>query len=115
MARMRWVIPTALGQSASWRSQRKTCARRCWICRAAARQQSARDADDWSSGCPMRKALPRSGALLALHGPNLNTAGTREPEIYGRLTLDEINQRSSGGRKELGARPSASSQTTRAR
>lgn len=40
--------------------------------------------------------------VLVLHGPNLNLLGTREPEVYGRLTLEEINTRLVEFGKNLG-------------
>ena len=40
--------------------------------------------------------------LLVIHGPNLNLLGKREPQIYGKLTLDEINKRIERTAKEEG-------------
>lgn len=41
--------------------------------------------------------------ILILHGPNLNLLGTREPEVYGHLTLDAINARLSDYAQAHGA------------
>jgi len=40
--------------------------------------------------------------ILILHGPNLNLLGTREPEVYGRMTLEEIDAQLSELGQSLG-------------
>ncbi len=49
-------------------------------------------------GTPQR-SVP---VVLVLHGPNLNLLGTREPAIYGRTTLRDIDRRLVEVGRELG-------------
>lgn len=41
--------------------------------------------------------------IAVVHGPNLDLLGQREPEIYGRMSLDELNGRIRAEGKSLGA------------
>jgi 3-dehydroquinate dehydratase-2 len=41
--------------------------------------------------------------FLLVNGPNLNTLGTREPQIYGTTTLDEVVVRCTAVAREAGA------------
>ncbi len=41
--------------------------------------------------------------ILVIHGPNLNLLGSREPDIYGRITLDEINNKLTQQAQKSGA------------
>ncbi|MBI5190241.1 MAG: type II 3-dehydroquinate dehydratase [Nitrospirae bacterium] len=42
------------------------------------------------------------GKILVIHGPNLNMLGMREPEVYGRMTLTEINESLMDAAKKAG-------------
>ena len=41
-------------------------------------------------------------SILVLHGPNLNLLGSREPDIYGKVDLEELNRRLVAEGKSLG-------------
>ena len=41
--------------------------------------------------------------ILVVHGPNLNLLGTRETDVYGKQTLDDVNAMLSSEAEKLGA------------
>ncbi len=52
----------------------------------------------------MTAPAPAVVRIAVIHGPNLNLLGSREPEIYGRATLAEIDGRLEALAAELDAR-----------
>jgi 3-dehydroquinate dehydratase-2 len=45
---------------------------------------------------------PEEVKIAVVHGPNLNLLGQREPEVYGRQTLAELNQKLAEAARTLG-------------
>lgn len=44
----------------------------------------------------------RMAKILLIHGPNLNLLGTREPDVYGNTTLENINNQIQGKANSAG-------------
>jgi 3-dehydroquinate dehydratase-2 len=53
-----------------------------------------------SAAISMKKT--KSKSVLVLNGPNLNLLGTREPKLYGKVTLADINRRLQARAKAAG-------------
>ena len=52
----------------------------------------------------IRRAPAMAKPIYVLNGPNLNLLGSREPEVYGRETLEEVRARCERKAKALGFR-----------
>jgi 3-dehydroquinate dehydratase-2 len=37
--------------------------------------------------------MSKKASILVIQGPNLNLLGTREPDVYGKTTLEDIHQK----------------------
>ena len=55
------------------------------------------------AGRPSVAQVPATARLriLVIHGPNMNLLGRREPQIYGTMTLDQVNARIADVAKEI--------------
>jgi hypothetical protein len=49
--------------------------------------------------------------ILVIHGPNMNLLGRREPQIYGTMTLDQMNARIADVAKGRMTKPSSSTRS----
>ncbi|MHA7240170.1 type II 3-dehydroquinate dehydratase [Arthrobacter sp. TMS1-12-1] len=50
---------------------------------------------------------PRTPSILVINGPNLNLLGTREPDVYGTATLDDVVRLASDTARDRGCTISA--------
>jgi 3-dehydroquinate dehydratase-2 len=50
----------------------------------------------------MVRSSTKQGKVLVIHGPNLDLLGEREPEVYGRTTLRQLDARLKALGRELG-------------
>ena len=63
----------------------------------------AKSAKMLPSTAKMKKST-KTKSVLVLNGPNLNLLGTREPKLYGRETLAQINRRLEATARAAGVR-----------